>query len=354
MLNHTSQCSQRMQVLVCVLVSRIAMATKQAEIQNYLPQIVLDKLVEYRQIHKLQSTSQAIVVALAEFFSIEVLQLNLISSSNKCIADRVGQLEIVVNQLVKQLAALEQENSSLSQLVDYSTTNPQVEPLRPLERVQLTEPVSASLLPVEGDSHSDSHSDLLCPTATSSQSQPSLYIEHLEQIQTTIASENWVDGINTNDLVARLKTNPTTLKKYLRELKQIQWAVKRDPDGLGWIYDSLLERYYPVQINAADNASTGIFTPSDINVPELLRTYSTLGTNSVPHLNLIGSERLECKGGLTQSQLSRLTGIPINTLQRWKHLTDCSERIRRRTEGAFAYSYSKQNRQFYPIGSSSV
>ena len=152
--------------------------------------------------------------------------------------------------------------------------------------------------------------------------------------------------------MARLQTNPATLKKYLRDFKQRQWAVPRDPDGLAWTYDPLLERYYPVPTNATDQTSTSISTPDAADPPGSCERPSTQNSHCEPDLDAAHREQHEWKGGLTQSQLSRLTAIPNNTLQRWKHLPDCSEQIRCRTEGTFVYGYSEQNRRFYPLESS--
>ncbi|MGV0027308.1 hypothetical protein [Phormidesmis priestleyi] len=328
------------------------MATNLAEIQSYVPQIIVDKLAEYWRTHKLQSMSQAVAAALAEFFDTEVVQLDSASSSNIAIPDRVERLEAVVDQLVKQLADLEQNYCAASYLIHCSRINLPIESLQSLEGNQLPEPFSASLLPERSGSHRNSEANSSCTVATNFRSQIPLHTKHINQTQTAISSENWVSGMVTNDLVARLKTNPTTLKKYLRELKQIQWAIQRDPDGLGWIYDPLLERYYPVRMGAAHNASTVVSIPSDVDVTKLLEAHSTQNISFIPKLNSVGSELLECRGGLTQSQLSRLTNIPTNTLQRWKDLPDCLERIRCRTEGTFAYAYFQQNRRFYPLRSS--
>lgn len=200
---------------------------------------------------------------------------------------------------------------------------------------------------------SDSQIDLTNnPSYAADRSQVLLNSSHSHQASKTTLAEAWTEGLTTNDLVARLQTNPSTLKKYLRDLNQVRWAVQRDPNGLGWVYDPLLERYYPVEASAADEAFTKVSASSDSDVPEQIQS-STSDISHTPKFNLVDYEQLEYKGGLTQSQISRLTNIPINTLQRWKQLPDCSERIRCRTEGAFAYSYFEQHRCFYPLRSRS-
>jgi hypothetical protein len=186
------------------------------------------------------------------------------------------------------------------------------------------------------------------PAATEARSQVHLNNAHLHSTLIELAPQDWTTGFTTNRLVERLQTNPSTLKKYLRDLKQRQWAVQRDPDGLSWTYDPLLERYYPITINAVKPASIGT-TPCEVDTPECFERQPPQRINSEFGFVLSHYEQREYKGGLTQSQLSRLTAIPINTLQRWKYLPDCLERIRCRTEGAFAYWYSEQNRRFYSL-----
>lgn len=153
----------------------------------------------------------------------------------------------------------------------------------------------------------------------------------------------------TKHLVERLQTNPTTLKKYLRDLKQIQWAVQRDPEGLGWFYHAPLQCYYPLRVESGGDFSTQDLLPSTVDVvalPEFKPRHDVKhkqALDSVKHGQLFG------RGGLYQSDLARLTGIPINTLQRWKHLPDCAERMRCRTEGQYCYWYAKQTKRFYPL-----
>jgi DNA-binding transcriptional regulator YiaG len=324
--------------------------TNLAKIQSYVPQVVVDKLAEYRQTRQLQSISQAIAAALSEFFGTEIIYSNS-TLSTTTISERVELLEAKVNQLIKQLPAVEQKHSSASPPLYCSATDLSVEPLQPLKRTYLTKNLSTNLLLEEEDCHHQ-EADLPQINNPNSRSPISLKLDHPNQTQTEISSEDWIRGIVTNVLVARLKTNRSTLKKYLRDLNQIQWAVERDPDGLGWIYDPLLECYYPVQMSTANDVST-VSTSSDANAPKLLETCPTQNVSFGPDLGSVSCKILECKGGLTQSQLSRLTGISVNTLQRWKELPDCLERIRCRTEGAFAYFYSLQNRRFYPFRSNS-
>lgn len=248
------------------------------------------------------------------------------------LVQRIETLEAITIRLEQRLAALEQRNLLLqSHPIQAASINPCLQ--RP--EIPQAAPLSIPTAPLPSlESHRAAQR--VSVTNAASSSPPVV----------TLSPEDWTRGMVTNQLVKRLKTNPTTLKKYLRDLKQMQWAVQRDPDGLGWVYDSSLQCYYPVQIKSNENASTATLPAStaDVNKP-------SEQCSCIEHQDELGSMATQPwigTGGLYQSELSRLTGIPIPTLQRWKELPDCAERIRRRTEGRYLYGYSKQNKRFYP------
>ncbi len=84
------------------------------------------------------------------------------------------------------------------------------------------------------------------------QTEPNIKDIEINSKEDTCDQLDWIDleqGISGSILAKRLGTNPSTLRKYLREQKQIQWAAERDPDKLGWIYDPLLQRYYLTQVD---------------------------------------------------------------------------------------------------------
>lgn len=323
------------------------MATELAKIQSYVPQIVLDKLGEYRQIHNLQSTSQAIAVALTEFFNIEIIRPNLISTDNSTIYHRIEQVETSVNCLMQRLSVLEQNYAVLLQLAECAA-KPLIEPLQSLEPTSSAS--STECVEEKNIFLGNSNIDTAQQEDISFRSRASSSLDSSNNESTTLASEEWKTGVTTNALVARLKTNPTTLKKYLRDLKQVQWAAQRDPQHIGWIYDPLLERYFPVQFSLR-TIFVETSEPSNSDKKEHQRQNHT---NEAEKLESTQESKIQLrqKGGLSQSQLSRLTGISANTLQRWKHLSECSELIRCRTDGEFVYWYSKQNKRFYEINSS--
>ena len=264
---------------------------------------------------------------LTAFSKLEALQLNAVPNGMDLL-QRVEQIERVLLRLAAQIAALERQGSSA-----------------PLHAKQDHIGVGSGSKPEAANDSQDSL--LTSATSTDDQEQVPPSNAHLPLTSVELAPEDWTKGITTRRLVARLQTNPATLKKYLRDFKQRQWAVPRDPDGLAWTYDPLLEHYYPVPTNVANQASTSISTPNATDPPESCERPSTQNSHCEPEMDAAHREQYEWKGGLTQSQLSRLTAIPNNTLQRWKHLPDCSEQIRCRTEGTFVYGYSEQNRRFY-------
>jgi hypothetical protein len=181
---------------------------------------------------------------LSDFFGIEATRLNSIPTNNATIYYRFEQVETSLNCLVQRVSALEQNYVVLSQLIECDAAKTSTESLQPLEPG-----FSASSTPIKRKNISLNSSDIdaVHQDNVSSRSQTFSSLDSSNNESTVLAPEEWKTGATTNALVARLKTNPTTLKKYLRNLKQVQWAAQRDPQHLGWIYDPLLERYFPVR-----------------------------------------------------------------------------------------------------------
>ena len=156
---------------------------------------------------------------------------------------RVEQIERVLLRLVAQIAALERQGSS-----------------PPLHAKQDHISAGSGSNP---EASSDFQSSLPNNAASTDDQEPVPPSNaHLPLTSEELAPEDWTKGMTTRRLVARLQTNPTTLKKYLRDLRQVQWAVHRDPDGLGWVYDSPLQCYYPLRVESIDDVSPqGLPTP---------------------------------------------------------------------------------------------
>ena len=263
------------------------------------------------------------------FSKLEAFQLNAVPNGMDLL-QRVEQIERVLLRLVAQIAALERQGSSapLPAKHDHvdagSGSNPEASR------------DSQDSLPNSAASTDDQE-----PVPSSNAPLPPTPVE--------LAPEVWRKGLVTNQLVARLQTNPTTLKKYLRDLRQVQWAVHRDPDGLGWVYDSPLQCYYPLRVESTEDVfPQGLPAPlvDAESQPEPSPRHDVALQDK---LDAIEFDDLMGQGGLYQSDLARLTGIPVNTLQRWKQLLDCAERIRGRTEGRYCYGYARQTKRFYPL-----
>lgn len=323
-----------------------------------LPQSLWVKLIEFEQAHHLSSIAQAAVTALAEFFDID-LNSSPPEQGNQCNRSGYFQVDKVNGKTVFTLPGIETVPRP-------SSPNAIVELTGLIARISKLETTVAELrkqilaLDQKYPTMSPSATGIpdppaLCLSASAQQqggvysttSNPSHSPQPLHSSQATdliqssrsLSPLDWKRGLTTGELAVRLKTNPSTLKKYLRDLKQIQWAVDRDPEEIGWVYDPLLLCYYPIRADAQaqlPQSESPVEKPSE----QQLSQESLLAPTPAS---------LDLQGGLTQSQLSRLINIPINTLQRWKELPDCAKRIRCRTEGRFSYCYLEQNRRFYPI-----
>lgn len=282
--------------------------------------------------HK-SATAPLVQQSLAEFITVEDGKVVVVLDKAHLL-QRFEILETIVDKLEQRLSVLEQGQISRFAPPVKTFSSKTCSPLSPQGALLLevgSTPERVEIKEAQAELEVNE-----CPRAPS----PTL---------DTCFTEAWRKGLTTNQLVARLKTNPNTLKKYLRDLKQIQWAAQRDPEGLGWTYHSPLQCYYPLQVKLDSDLSS-----QNLSIPKIeveVRTDAKQqddvvhkdGLDSLKHRQLIG------KGGLYQADLTRLTGIPINTLQRWKHLPDCTDRIYCRTEGRHCYWYSKQTKRFYPL-----
>lgn len=340
------------------------MTTDLAKIQGYVPQVVLDKLVEYQRSHSLNSISQSIATALAEFFGLNLNPLHL-EPDDRGLLQRIQQLETAVASIAERLNDLEQGGLPAIQAIG---DTPGRELVNSSAVVEMHRPNGCVLAIENSKTANDSSEESKNGQQNSNpREQTVIGLNHKEQIadddsysespqekQLEEVSEIELSrGISSSMLAKRLETNATTLRKYLREQKQIRWAALRDPDGWGWDYEPLLQRYYPVLVDSIDHS-----IPSSTIIP--LSTHSSHTGSQETSIKTVSSHELQednlliCyDGGLSQAQLSKLTGISTNTLQRWKQLPDCTERIRQRTQEKFIYWYSQQYKLFYPATLSS-
>jgi hypothetical protein len=315
------------------------MTTENIKIQDYSPQKVLGTLQESEKASKRSATAQAVAPAVATFFAVEGSRTASPPSSTQ-LEQRLETLEAIAFRLEQRLSALEQGQLSTLSSVKASPTETDFQ--------SVENPHEAALSAVAPThKYAETNEAQAGAAADERSTTPLLPLGAL-------SPEAWCKGLVTNQLVARLQTNPTTLKKYLRDLKQTQWAVQRDPDGLGWVYDSPLQCYYPLRVESDGDVSTqGLPTPpvDAESRPELSQRHEVAlqdKLGSIEYGYLMG------QGGLYQTDLASLIGVPINTLQRWKHLPDCAERIRCRTEGQYCYWYAKQTKRFYPLNASTA
>ncbi len=296
------------------------MATETVERQDSVPHMIRDPWRACEKAHATQVPRPSKTTA----------------TDNGHLVQRIETLETLALSLEQRLAILEQ--GPLPARSHPSQTPPtNAHPQRP-ESVPVTPQTSATAPPCLSEVSSKAQ-----PVAATNAPSPLT-----SQPLVTLTPEDWTRGLVTRQLVERLQTNPTTLKKYLRELKQLQWAVQRDPEGFGWVYNPPLQCYSPLRLesDAHPPLKAVLTTAADSEaLSEPLRHHHL----EQPHdRDLVEHQPAVGTGGLSQSALSRLTGIPITTLQQWKQQPDCAERIRCRTEGQFCYGYSRRNQRFYP------
>ena len=310
------------------------MIPENIKIQDCVPQKALDPPGESEKVSKRLATAQAVAPAVATFLAVEGDTAD--ARSHTQLVQRLETLEAIASRLEQRLSALEQGQLYRLPPVKAASTSTGFQPAEV--------PPEVALLAVVPPCESAEASEVQAGSADEQSTAPLLPLDAL-------SPEVWRKGLVTNQLVARLQTNPTTLKKYLRDLRQVQWAVHRDPDGLGWVYDSPLQCYYPLRVESTDDVSPqGLPTPlvDAESQPEPSQGHEVAlqdKLDAIEYGYLIG------QGGLYQSDLARLTGIPVNTLQRWKQLPDCAERIRGRTEERYCYGYARQTKRFYPLTS---
>lgn len=315
------------------------MISEIVKIQAYISVDLLEELIRYRTTHNVNSVSQTVVVILCHFFDVPIpcLPLSLLDGQVREEKAYSYCIELLTCRHSKEATTVQEGNTEVEEL------NPNQYPWQ-VDKSKNQE-TSVCHPKSENDVGFDSAS-LKGQNLQKTDSEDSTRI-NTQLSSTEILVAELTSGLSSAMLVKRLRTNPTTLRKYLRDLKQVEWAVQRDPDGLGWIYDPLLQRYYPTQGNsdkrishlATDPISTQGIKATPIVVPPT--------DTSGPNQSLQCDKNLDHSKGLRQVDLARLTGIPTNTLQRWKQSPNCAERIEERTRGCFAYRFSKQENLFY-------
>jgi len=253
------------------------------------------------------------------------------------LCQRIEMLEAITTKLAQRLAILEQGSlpSRAPPIQPYPTNPHQLcpEPSQGARQLGACPPTRS---PAENSKAQS--------VATASVASPS-------QSLVALTPSDWTRGLVTNRLVERLQTNPTTLKKYLRDLKQSQWAVQRDPEGFGWVYDPLLQCYYPRRMESDGHGASPDRPTAAVKVEALPAPTRSNPIEPKQESISVKPQQYVGTGGLYQSALSRLTGIPITTLQQWKQRPDCAERMRCRTEGRYCYWYARQTKRFYPLNS---
>lgn len=237
------------------------MTTELIKIQSYISVALANKLIEYKNKHRLKSNSETISAILYNFFGC------LSDASNdmptqQTLESRVEYLEDTILSLNNRIELLEREKEACEFLTEVDHCKVLAEALPDSSKIYPS--ISVSTVPKEQNekNYPSALSNNLDKEQPLALSIGKLSFELLDdslgdslgEKQSEAALETFtaemLKGISASALVQRLKTSSATLRKYLRDSSQIRWAVERDPNQLGWIYEPLLQRYYPVQVNA--------------------------------------------------------------------------------------------------------
>ena len=238
------------------------MTTDNPKVSGYVSQEICDRLKTFKEERKLKSISEALGIALAEYFQVDqktVYQTSLLSGDNFVSIDRFETLEKKFSELSSSLPSeLERMFSSLRnellnglpKAIEVETVNIESEPLSEPQDVLLSE--LASELPSEPVDESQNQGDSLCILPSELEeiaNQPQLdfaesnfdSIENLtpestsKQLASILAESP--DKLSAKLLAKRLKVNSnliSTNKKTMEETEFYSWLKKKDPDKISW------------------------------------------------------------------------------------------------------------------------
>jgi len=242
------------------------MTTELVKIQSYISGSLANKLSKYKKVHSFGSISETIAAILTDFFKHSIEKSNEVCAQQS-LKIRVEQLESMLVDLVGRIELLEYKNQFCESpdVTSDCSNNSLYFPVN-LNTASLLD--SQSISP-GGENKEDNPATSITNSGEVDQTSPSVESavspfndklsseaisdspgENQVDISLRAVTAEMLKGISAITLVKRLNTSPATLRKYLRDSSQIKWAVERDPQQLGWIYEPLLQRYYPVQVNA--------------------------------------------------------------------------------------------------------
>ena len=238
------------------------MATDLPKVQGYVPPVVYDKLLEYRETHGLKSISQAVTNVLMDFFGVTDSPVNQISES---LPTRMNSLEGKVADLGRQL-------EELNQVVTRFTSDSPIDPLQDTSKTEVSEldnelKLDSPLEPPEGrtnateepsESSRETSFESLQEASTTGlrkstdellSKSPTKVPEGETQNSSETSSKSSTESLGQKEMQMRLNVNPSTLASAKKRPDFPQWSQVRDPDNIAWRWNAETKDFVP----AADN-----------------------------------------------------------------------------------------------------
>ena len=323
------------------------MATDLPKVQGYVPPVVYDKLLEYRETYALKSISQAVTKVLMEFFGVTDSPVNQISES---LPTRMNSLEGKVTDLGRQL-------EELNQVVVRFTINSPIHSLPDTSKSKTSElkselKLDSSLKPQEGKTD-----------AREVQSEPSseTVSESLREAPTTGLRESYSELLpkslaeaperktqNRSEAFSDLPIGslPDTSKSKTSELdNELKIDSPLEPlKGKTDVTEKLSEARSEISFESLKGTST---TGLRESTNELLPKSPT----EVPEGKTQNSSKASSKSqpeSLRQKDLPIRLNVPPSTLASAKKRPDFSEWSQERDPDGIAWRWNPEIKRFVP------
>jgi hypothetical protein len=323
------------------------MATDLPKVQGYVPPVVYDKLLEYRETYALKSISQAVTKVLMEFFGVTDSPVNQISDS---LPTRMNSLEGKVTDLGRQLEELNQvvtqftSNSPIHSLPDTSKSktselNSELKLDLPLEHQEgktdareeasesSSETVFDSLREVQADSLRESTSELLSKSLTE---VPERETEYRSEALSVLLSDSRPDTSKTD--LSELD-NELKLDSPLEHLKAKTDVTEESSESRSEIsFESLQE----APTTGLRETTDELLSKSPAEVPEGETQNSSKAFSQSP------------PEALRQKDMQMRLNVPSSTLASAKKRPDFVQWIQERDPDGITWMWNPKIKRFVP------
>jgi hypothetical protein len=229
------------------------MPTENPKISAYVPQVVYDRFIQFKEEHNL-SMSQAAIEIFAAYFGIN---LNPTISS-----ESTGELQSRVKILEKALAELQESHFALSKKVDL---------MQSTSELLITEPVE---IPVDKDIDGELNGSSQNKPLQQNIVEQLIYTDVNNKPESSLNSEppKQLQLIDSSDLLSKLKNNPLQGKLLVSRLNKVNtstlsnkkgelsleefydWLQSKDIDGIKWVTigEGRKARFIPADDNSSE------------------------------------------------------------------------------------------------------